>query len=859
MQSSPTTNKPALVLEYNAFISYSHAQDKALAPLIQDGLRSFAKPWDKLEALKIFRDQTNLSAAPGLWPDIERALAGSEFFILLASPTAAASRWVKDEVDFWLKYKGKRTLLIALTSGTIAWRDGNFDWEKTNALPRNLDKVFEHEPKYADFTGLDTNQCTLDNPIFLEQLATLAAPLHRTHVGNLIGQQEKQHRRTLRIRNITIAVLLALLFVVGVVSWNNYVQSVANAKAVEGIGLEEIDPTRAYRKVLAAYHDSDDLSLLGIARNIFSRNETYSKSYQLNNIIHADYTGTLFVALLDSVTIRKGTVTDSAEIRLSKIISKPISIHINPQQSHFVINTKQGVAHLFDTGGTFIQSIEGVHSQFQFPSGDLYIFDSLYNKSIYQQRSGYKTKTSITHPANTDIPAFTNDPNSRMVMSNDGSIIVVHNASECLILDNHSLKRIGDKIPASSTTNIAVSHSGKYVAVSKDFKVLIFKADGTKDSLDAHVNYPIDLKFLAEEDALISTGMDYKAFIHYLPRRSSSELRAHLRDPFIAVAHDGKSFITYDRSNVFAWPVTSAPVKVLVQNNPAQLSAVRLSSSKNYKAAGDMDGRVWLWDSNGNLMMHETNMQGGGTKESRFAFSNDEKYFYYLKTGQHQIIGFDIPNHKYITDFDSTTENLTSIGTTDDGNVVAFSDSARFLKWDSDGKFIMQTDPLPRGASTLSIISKGKYLITSNLEGYAIIYDANGKVVKEYAYDNDGTPIQCADLSTDEKYLIMGSNDGKVKLIAEPLKSGRPTDFSRRRLGYVMAVRFFNKTSWVLTSGDDQRFRVWDNHFQETASVHTGTPNMVWDIDVSSDDREIITADDNSIKLWQVNPLEPLQ
>lgn len=80
---------------YNGFISYSHAADGALAPALQRGLQRFAKPWYRARALSIFRDDTSLTATPHLWTSIQQALDDSEFFILLASPDAAASPWVR--------------------------------------------------------------------------------------------------------------------------------------------------------------------------------------------------------------------------------------------------------------------------------------------------------------------------------------------------------------------------------------------------------------------------------------------------------------------------------------------------------------------------------------------------------------------------------------------------------------------------------------------------------------------------------------------------------------------------------------------------------------------------------------------
>src|SRR5450631_4188165 len=86
---------------YAAFLSYSHAADDKLAPAIQSALHNLAKPWYRMRTVKVFRDKTSLSANPALWPAIVEALAASRFFLLMASPGAAASPWVRQEVNWW--------------------------------------------------------------------------------------------------------------------------------------------------------------------------------------------------------------------------------------------------------------------------------------------------------------------------------------------------------------------------------------------------------------------------------------------------------------------------------------------------------------------------------------------------------------------------------------------------------------------------------------------------------------------------------------------------------------------------------------------------------------------------------------
>ena len=89
-------------MKYDAFISYSHADCGNIAPSIQRALENIGKPWYRLKRnLTVFRDETNLSASPELWNSIANALDNSNNLILLASPIAKDSFWIKKEIEHW--------------------------------------------------------------------------------------------------------------------------------------------------------------------------------------------------------------------------------------------------------------------------------------------------------------------------------------------------------------------------------------------------------------------------------------------------------------------------------------------------------------------------------------------------------------------------------------------------------------------------------------------------------------------------------------------------------------------------------------------------------------------------------------
>jgi WD40 repeat protein len=204
-------------MAYNAFISYSHTADSTVAASLQSGLHSFAKPWYKLRALHIFRDQTNLAVNPALWSSIRDALDQASFFILLASPDAASSPWVAKEAEYWISKNGTSRVLIVLTDGALNWdrTSGCFTPESTTALPASLLRSFPEEPLFLDlrWARSGTYPLRLREPHFHEAVLQLAATLHNRPKDELDSADIRnlRHTRWLAASGL-IAILLASLF-----------------------------------------------------------------------------------------------------------------------------------------------------------------------------------------------------------------------------------------------------------------------------------------------------------------------------------------------------------------------------------------------------------------------------------------------------------------------------------------------------------------------------------------------------------------------------------------------------------------------------------------------------------------------
>ncbi len=235
---------------YDAFVSYSHAKDKPIAAALQSAIQRLGKPWYRRRALRVFRDDTSLSATPSLWPSIEQALEQSRFLILLASPEAAASSWVDKEISHWLEHKSVGTLLIALTDGSLSWDNtvGDFGRSEGTPLPPALTGRFASEPKWVDLTAYRDGADPRDSR-FIELAADFAAALHGMPKEDLLSQEVRQQRRALRLAWSAAGLLL---FLTGLAGWQSKIATDNERAAIEQKQIAEQQRDRAEKTLAAA-------------------------------------------------------------------------------------------------------------------------------------------------------------------------------------------------------------------------------------------------------------------------------------------------------------------------------------------------------------------------------------------------------------------------------------------------------------------------------------------------------------------------------------------------------------------------------------------------------------------------------
>lgn len=211
--------RPSSHQRYMAFLSYSHDDEKDAAWL-HENLEEFRVPKRLIGQLTdvgpvpkrlspIFRDRHELAAAADLGEEIEEAIAGSRFLIVLCSMSAAQSHWINEEIKCFKRLHREDRVLAVILDGEPFASD----------LPGR-----EHEECFPPALRF---HCDRKGRLTAQRAEPLAADLRESGDGRYMGllktaagmlgvglddlAQREAHRRQRRMTIITAASLAGML------------------------------------------------------------------------------------------------------------------------------------------------------------------------------------------------------------------------------------------------------------------------------------------------------------------------------------------------------------------------------------------------------------------------------------------------------------------------------------------------------------------------------------------------------------------------------------------------------------------------------------------------------------------------
>jgi WD40 repeat protein len=820
--AEPPTTAQGASFTYDAFLSYNH-QDAAVAAGLHKGLHRIGRRMGQLNALRVFRDSTDMAANPDLWGKVTDAMDRSRYLVVVLSPRAAASEWVNKEVAYWLKRRGLEQLLLVLAEGQLHWDNAThrFDPDLSDAALPVLTEpgVLPTEPLHVDVSA--DAPWDLQTPTFRDKVTDLAAPIHGKSKYELASDDVREQRRFRRLRQAAI-IGLVMLTVIAVVAAGIAIvkQREANRQRDEAIarwlvseaqpileGAVSDSPVHAYQRLVAARRlaqTPDDGPLVNALRGVANLNKlTGAEQWSPVTSVAFSPDGHRIVAGSFDNSVR---VWDAAT---GQAVGQPFTGHTA---------SVMGVA--FSPDGHRIASVSADNT--------VRVWDAATGQLVGEPLTG--------HTGAVQDVAFSPD-GTRIVSGSDDTTVRVWDAG--------TGQPIGQPLTGhtKSVIGLAVTPDGKrIVAGSRDGTVLVWAmATGRPVGRFAHSRPVSDVTVSPDGTRIVSGCEDgtVEVWDADTGKPSGQALTGHTGGVrSVAFSPDGRRIVSgsYDNT-VRLWDAgTGQPVGQPFTGHTEGVNAVAFSPDGKRIVSGSDDNTVRVWDADTGRTFLRGTLTGHTDRVFSVAFSPDG----------HRIASASADKTVRVWDADTgkpVGQPLT--GHTKYVNSVAFSPDGKRIVSGSEDKTLRLWN-----ADTGQPI--GQPMTAHGQGGAALPVDVPGA---RNAGPADSDAVASVAFSPDGKRIVSGGGDAAVRVW--DADTGQPV--GQPLTGHIMAVFSvtFSPEGKLIASGSmDGSVRVWDAVTgRPVGQPLLGHNAFVLSVAFSPDDTTIVSgAGDNNLRVWPTYP-----
>jgi WD40 repeat protein len=768
-----------ITMKHDAFISYSHSADGKFSPALEDALKKIAKPFYKIRALNVFRDETNLSATPHLWDTIKDNLLASDYFILLASPKAAQSQWVKKEVQCWLESQSEEKILIGLTEGEIVWNEKNndFDWERSNALPKELKSVFKMEPLYVDFRGAKaTTDLSSSNADFRNKAARIAATIHGKPLRDILSEDVRTQRQRIFYRNLFL-LSLSILLGLAIFFW---IQSSKNAEIAEQERFETEKRLRAFQFKEAA----DAISSVNPALSL----RLMEKALELDNNELIDD------AILDLYQNRGYEFSFQKEGHQGIVSSAVFSL----DGKTILTSGWDKTIRTWDLDGNELQRFYGhsdrVNCVLYSPDGKQIASCSDDGSLRLWSLDGHEIERISGHQLGVSSIAFSPDGQKIVSCSKDRTIRVWNlEGRELLLIKKHT----------QAVRSVSFSPDGKWIlSGSEDGTARIWDLNGNEVIPPlVHDKSIFSVGFHPSENIVLTGGEDGIARIWTTSGQFIQSIPVE-RSPVTSVAFspDGQSILVgtgYDKASLF-----DLNGQHLLDYPGHYYDVLSCSFSQDGSKVLTTCIGTWIWDTSGNCLgtigvssVPLPSILAVSPRGDRLITCQHDTTFR-IWDGRGTLLGL-YSGHK---------TRISSISFSSDGEhfVTGATDSTAIL-WNLDGEKLQTFSGHNGYIKSVALSPDMDHLLSGGTDNAAFLWNLQGQKLANFV--GHSAPVNFCTFSPNGQFVLTGSSDKTVRLW--DLK-GNELEVLRGHNEYISSIDFSSDGKEILTSSSDKTVKRWN-------------------------------------------------
>ena len=864
-------------LKYQAFVSYSHESDARLAASLQSSLSRFAKPWYRTRTMRIFEDKTGLSANPALWHSIEQALGQSEHLLLLASPASAKSLWVEQEVQWWLQNRSVETLVLCLTDGEILWdnQSGDFDWQKTTAIPSCLKGAIPSEPLYADFRAAKANGKFVDSDAaYRSALLDVAAPLMGRSKDDLDGEDIRLHRRARQTAWAVGLLTVALALIAGVgVNTAHQRQKTAASRALASEAASHVDD-RSLAMLLSIESrriadtvESKRALLMAIERLPHTDAFLWGHARAVTRAVFSPDGQTIMSAGWDDRIVFWSAATHQRAGQPIEGLKGLVGVAFSPDGSRFA-SASSGSIIIWDA-----KSHEPMGSPLTAKEDFIHVGFSSNGKLIAASTQAYGGHPSqvFLWDAATHQSVAQPVEGSNFAFSPDDSVLAIARYGDVILYDLRSHRAVRRPLtgPSKNIATVAFSPDGTIVAAgSEDKSIALWDVESQKliGTLVGHADTVSSLFFDPEGRTLYSGSLD-GSIIHWdLEELKSIDtpiqgLGAFISSIFLSPTGDLKS-LAIEQDRVILLNVDDdPPLGHRIQAQDAGSSNLAFSPDGHLLASSGDFGEVALWDvSTGKLS--GTPLSGHERQVSSLAYSPDGRM---LVSGSMdgEIIFWDMASRSALSPaVKVSSAPVWSLACSPDGKTAVAGGDARLTFWNTADRKQMGS-PITSQKDriwSLAFSPHGELLASAGNDLVVALWKADhpGQLLRKLGtamkQDDDWELMPTGvGFNPDGTLLAMSTQEHSVTIWN--LKSGRPVP--PVLYGHTQAVSSiaFRGDGKLLASGSaDGDIRLWDVASHEQIGILGAQQKAVKSIAFEPRKGTLASAgEDGSVIFWDLD------
>ena len=778
--------------KYKAFISYKHSASRLFAEKLEEGIKKYAKPlWQR--PIPIFRDEKYLRPGIDLPGMIAAALLESEYFIYLASPEAAQSTWVQQEVEQWMGDQQRiPKVIIVLTDGRLIYHPINkeIDWERTNVLAPQFKVGLHRVPYFIDcreFRSIE--QQSLSHPDFKKAVNAIVAALRNVDPLELDSEEVRQYRRNLMLlRSLFTSIVILAVSAAGLATFAWWQKS-----------------------------ESDNNARIAHARQLEAQAE----------LIRSTEPDSLGQALWLAAESMRLFPTPQAEETLRRIMD------LSPRKKFSVYHSDT----VFDVGyvefspdGRLLLSITDRDGAGVLGKGDkaVYVWDVKDSKVLY----------IFNH--DDDVNAATFTPDSRYLVSGGDDLTArVWNLKDGreLIRVDHGDQPMTDTEYSYGLTSIIVSPDGRLVASTGRKRGLkIWELFSGKELYALHekpkitnIIFSPNSSYVAMTDEVNGLRiLDLKKLGTYRPWSLGRKLV-----PLGYFEGGERLLLSDERGNIKSLKIRSGQLHDELSSTEGLGEAV-LTSDGRYLAAGDPTSiyigianvnalpkhRAWVWDLRAGKQLFES---FDSKNVEALAISPDNRLLAVSRIWALHL--WDIGSAKEVMRI-AQGQRIGGVAFSPDGRLLA-TGGKRGAVWQIDtgmelAHFSHHGTSTPKASDVvydIAFASEGRYLVSAGGDGTVRVWDVIlAKEVGRIIHDGS---VTCVAVSRDGRFGASSTDEGDIRVWQIP----DGTEINRfRHPGEVWSIDLNPTGNLLVSGGFDRTVRLWN--------IETGTEVKRIDLDV---------------------------